>query len=248
MRAARRYSERPPQRALPVALAALLAAVSALAADPQAEQREADARQKLYVRRALNDDAGLAPYAAEVWVDVRGTVVILGGQVPSAMLKQRAHFLAGQVKGIGEVRSDGLSVVRRADVTDLPSPFAEGATPPGTLAGNHHGDHTTEVPHKTEVAVPDPPARPLHEAVTLLPPRPLTAVDELPATVEALRRKEERFRRLTVEVRQKTVYLRGTVLRWADVSAFTAAVRRLPGVAAVIVDDVHVDPTGGRTP
>jgi hypothetical protein len=40
----------------------------------------------------------------------------------------------------------------------------------------------------------------------------------------------------------------GTVLRWADVNDFTAAVRRLPGVAAVIVDDVHVDPTGGRLP
>src|SRR5947209_19038666 len=97
MRAARRPSEFPSPRVVLLALLAVLAVVPALPADPASEQRDADARQKLYVRRALNEDAGLAAYAAELWVDVRGTVAVLGGQVPSAMLQQRGLFLAGQV-------------------------------------------------------------------------------------------------------------------------------------------------------
>ncbi len=245
MRAVHRHSDCPPPHAWLMALAAVLFALSTVAADPVAEQRDADARQKLYVRRALNQDAGLAPYGEGLWVDVRGTAVILGGQVPSAMLKQRAEFLAGHVKGIAQVRSDGLMVVPRADVEDLPSPFAEG-TPSGALAGNHRDGHTTDVPRKTELAEPAPPTRPLHEAVTLLPPRPLPAADDLPRTIETLRQKDPRFRRLTIEVHAKTVFLRGIVARWSDVNDLAAAVRRLPGVAAIIVDDVQADPSGSR--
>jgi hypothetical protein len=51
---------------------------------------------------------------------------------------------------------------------------------------------------------------------------------------------------LKVEVRQKTVYVRGFVTRWADANEFTQAVRRLPGVVGIIVDDVQVDPSGSR--
>jgi osmotically-inducible protein OsmY len=246
MRAARRFSESPSPLALLLALFAVLALGPVLPADSAAEQREADARQKLYVRRALNDDAGLKGYAAELWVDVRGTVAVLGGQVPSAMLKQRALFLAGQVKGIAEVRGDSLLVVACEGVSDLPSPFPEGTTPPGTLAGNRHDGHATEAPRKADAPEAEPAARPLYEAVTLLPPRPLPAADDLATAAEALRQKDERFRRLKVEVRQKTVYVRGFVTRWADVNEFTQAVRRLPGVAGVMMDDVQVDPTGSR--
>jgi osmotically-inducible protein OsmY len=264
MRAVRPRPDRPTDRPMPrarallLALAALLALPAALPADP-AEQRGADARQKLFVRRAFNDDAGLAPYSSDVWIEVRGTVVVLSGQVPSAMLKQRALFLAKQVKGIAEVKGDGLQVVPREGVSDLPSPFAEGAAPAGRLAGNRLDGHTTEVPKKADLPEPEPARAPLNEAVTLLPPvplkgpavemlppRPLPAGSDLPAAVEALRRQDERFGRLTVEVRRTTVYLRGTVARWADVNDLTNVVRRLPGVGAVVVDDVKVDPTRPR--
>jgi osmotically-inducible protein OsmY len=234
-----------------LALAALAVLPVVLLAGSAAEQRDADARQKLYVRRAFDDDAGLAPYTSDIWVEMHGTVAVLSGQVPSAMLKQRALFLTRQIKGIAEVKADELQVVPREGVSDLPSPFPDGAPPHrDTLAGNSHDGRKAELP--------DPPPAPLNEAVTLLPPRPLSAAEILPprpppaepdlsATVEALRRKDERFRRLTVEVRQKTVYLRGSVTRWADVNDLTSAVRRLPGVAAVIVDDVRVDAAGMRS-
>jgi osmotically-inducible protein OsmY len=240
-----------PRAGLLLALAALVALPVALLADPATEQKDADARQKLYVRRAFNDDTGLAPYASDVWVEVRGTVAVLSGQVPSAMLKQRALFLARQIKGIGEVKADALQVVPREGVSDLPSPFAEGAPPrQDTLAGNHH-DSKADLPER------EPAPTPLYDAVTLLPPVPLSrpaaetrpppAQPDLATAVEALRGKDERFRRLTAEVRQKTVYLRGTVARWADVNDLTNAVRRLPAVEAVIVDDVRVDAAGTRS-
>jgi hypothetical protein len=248
----------PPRPVLRAAVCVLALVVFAslpaiLPADPVEGQKDFDARQKLYLRRAFNDDhdSGLAKYASDVWVEVRGNVVVLSGQVPSAMLKQRAIFLASQLKGITEVKGDELQVVPREGESDLASPFAEGAPPRGMLAGNAHDGHKTDLP--------EPVRPPLNEAVTLLPPvaqarpaveilqpRPLPAESDLPAAVEALRRKDERFRRVTVEVRQKTVYLRGTVARWADANDLANAVRRLPGVEAVIVDDVRVDAGAGR--
>jgi osmotically-inducible protein OsmY len=80
----------------------------------------------------------------------------------------------------------------------------------------------------------------------MLAPRPPTAPPELASAVEALRAKDERFRRVMVEVRQKTVFVRGTVRRWDDVNDFADAVRRLPGVEAVILDSVQVDGGAGR--
>jgi osmotically-inducible protein OsmY len=46
---------------------------------------------------------------------------------------------------------------------------------------------------------------------------------------------------VTVEVRQKTVYLRGTVSRWGDATDLTNVVRRVPGVEAVVLESLQVD-------
>lgn len=242
--------------ALLLALAALAAIPPAFAGDREAEQREADARQKLYVRRALGEDAGLAPYAGDIWVEVRGTTAVLSGKVPSAALRQRALFMAGQVKGIGAVGGADLHVVPQDGVPDLPSPFPEGAPPRAALAGNSRDGRTTQAPRTPDPAEPEPPPavtllapvpasgpaqpQPSVPIVQMLPPRPLSEPPDLASAVEALRRKEERFGRLTVEVRQKTVYLRGTAARWGDVNDLASAVRRLPGVEAVILDAVRV--------
>lgn len=269
MRAARRVPDRPPQRPPPVLRALLLVLAlfvtipPAFPGDREAEQRDADARQKLYVRRALTEDPRLAPHTSDVWVEVRGTTAILSGKVPSAVLKQRALFLAGQVKGIADVRGDELQVVAPDGVADLPSPFIEGVPPRGTLAGNHKDGHATEEPKKADLPEPEPPRQPvtllapIHASdppaasspgpiVEILPPRPLAEQPDLSSAVEALRRKEERFGRLKVEVRRKTVYLSGTVARWDDVTDLADAVRRLPGVEAVILDSVREDRSGGR--
>jgi osmotically-inducible protein OsmY len=277
MRAARRSpdspSPRPPPgsragllaRALFLALTALVAIPPAFSDDREAEQRDADSRQKLYIRRAFNDDATFKDHAGEVWVEVRGTTAVLSGKLPSAMLKQRAVFLAGQIKGIGEVRSDELLVAAPDGIPDLPSPFVEGVPPRGTLAGNSRDGHTTQAPRKSDLPGPDaapassPPSvtlLPLVPAVApspsprtlpvvqMLPPRPLPDAPELASAVEALRRKEDRYSRLKADVRQKRVYLSGTVVRWDDVDALANAVRRLHGVEAVVVDRVQVDPNG----
>ncbi|HKI37602.1 MAG TPA: BON domain-containing protein [Gemmataceae bacterium] len=280
MCAVRRPPDRPPHRPPPgpcagalarasfLALVALLATIPpAFARDPASEQREADARQKLYVRRAFDEDAGLAPHACDVWVEVRGTTVVLSGKLPSATLKQRALFLAGQVKGVAVARGDDLQVEPKDGFSDLPSPFIEGVPPHGTLAGNHKDGRTTDAPKMADVpqSGPSPASRSLFvtleppvpvtglsssappgPAVQILQPRPLPDPPDLPSVIEALRRKDERFRRVTIEVRQRSVYLRGTVGRWDDVTELANAVRRLPGVEAVILDNVHVDRLGGR--
>src|SRR5207248_2827538 len=96
MRAARRPLDRSPQRppprsravglarALFLALTVLVTVAPAFSGDRETEQRDADARQKLYVRRALGKDEALAPHLGDVWVEVRGTTVIFRGQLPSA--------------------------------------------------------------------------------------------------------------------------------------------------------------------
>src|SRR5262245_54638071 len=101
-----RSSQRPPPRAallfraLLLFVAALTPIAPARSADRDTEQRDADARQKLFVRRALSEDRVLGPHVDDIWVEVRGLTVTLSGTVPSVPLKQRAVYLAGQVKGI----------------------------------------------------------------------------------------------------------------------------------------------------
>jgi len=237
-------------RALFVLVATLVSISPILSGDPEAERRTADARQKLFVRRALSEDSTLGPHAGDIWIDVRGTTTILSGHIPSTQLKQRAVFLAGQVKGIGEVRADDL-LVSRNGIGDLPSPFTEGVPPQATLAGIKKDGHTTQAPDRQDIPVPQPspeqpPPSSKRPIVEMLPPQPLPDPPSLASAVETARRKEERFRRLKVEVRQKTLVVSGTVARWEDATALAQALRLLPDVALVLLDNVRVDPTGLR--
>ena len=244
-----RPSQRPPPRAallfraLLLFVAALTPIAPARSADRDTEQRDADARQKLFVRRALSEDRVLGPHVDDIWVEVRGLTVTLSGTVPSVPLKQRAAYLAGQVKGIAEVRGDNLLVPDKGSA-DVPSPFAEGVPPAGLLAGNPRDSHTTQTPVPLNISIPSPaPQRP---RVEMLAPQPLPDTPDLSSAAEALRRKEERFRRLKIEVRQKTLFVSGTVARWDDAAALADALRRLPGVGLVMLDNVRVDPAAPR--
>ncbi len=260
---ARRSSVRPPRWLgvlASVVCGALLVLVAAGAAPPGAGPGVADDTQTLYIRRAFEDDTLLKDHRGDIFVSVRGPTATLTGTLPSEMLKRRALRLA-RVPGIEEVR-DELRVVTPTGEPDVPTPFPDGP-PPGELTGRPKGERTTQVPRKTDLPEPDPrpsladavslgqpvpitssPAAPNRGPAEMGPPRPLAAAPDLSAAVEALRQKEPRWQRVTVEVRQKTVYLRGTVGRWNDVNDLTNAVRRLPGVEAVVLDGLKSD--GGR--
>ena len=231
-------------RALLLTLAVLVPIAPALCGDREVEQRDADARQKLFVRRAFSEDRVMGPQVGDIWVEVHGTTVTLSGTVLSAPLKQRAIYLAGQIKGIAEVRADDLFVPDKG-AADVPSPFAEGVPPPGTLAGNPRESHTIQAPDRLTIPIPEPVA-PQRPRVEMLPPRPLPDPPNLSAAAEALRRKDDRFRHLTIQVRQKTLVVSGTVARWNDAAALANALRRLPDVAFVILDNVRVDASALR--
>ncbi len=80
-------------------------------------------------------------------------------------------------------------------------------------------------------------------AAVLLPPvRPESSLP-IAAAVEALRRKEERFRPIRPRVHGAQVYLHGTGSRWQDLFDFAKAVSLLPGVERVILQDVHAEPS-----
>jgi len=66
----------------------------------------------------------------------------------------------------------------------------------------------------------------------------------LAQAVEALRRADDRFRGVRVEVRADTVYLRGTVYRWEHLFELARSTSRLPGVRHVRFDEMRaeVDP------
>jgi osmotically-inducible protein OsmY len=254
MRGASRSPDRLQQRpravprAVLLALFALLTVAPALPAGGNAEQAAADNKQALCVRRAFREDAELKS-CDEVGVTVRGTVAILWGKVPSEVHRQRALFVAGRVKGVAEVRAERLVVAPRDDAGGMPSPFPDAVPPPGVLAGNRRDGHTTQAPKSTEPAEREPVGVTLQAPVptsqpTITQPPPPQA--DLASSVEVLRQKDERFRRVKVEVRQKTVYLSGLVRRWDDINDLSGAVRRLPGVEAVILDNVRVDGSRGR--
>jgi osmotically-inducible protein OsmY len=221
-----------------------------------------DTELTLYVRAALHKDPQLGPL--NLWVRVRDNVATLSGDVPSEALQRRAVEIAGRVPGIAEVK-DQLRVVPTDGIPDGPSAFPEGPPKepaPGELTGHQKDrDGGKPLPQKTQFGDPEPAAGSLGGAVSLgtpvplgpkaegdrghapaelLRPRPLPAARDLAADVEALRRQDERFRRVQIAVREGQVYLGGTVARWEDVNDLAAAVRRLPGVRAVILDNVQV--------
>lgn len=84
----------------------------------------------------------------------------------------------------------------------------------------------------------------------IVPPAVLTAVPPAPApgaiparapdTVEAIRKTEARYAGLTTELRGGTLVIAGTAPRAADAWDFAQALRRLPGIARVVVGAVDV--------
>jgi osmotically-inducible protein OsmY len=246
---------RPPRSRAAVVLV-LLSGLAAVAADSPGAGGglSADTRLLWKVRHVLAEDE---PFAAlNLGVQIRGGVATLWGTVPAADVGRRAVERVRQVPGVKEVRSE-LSVTPPDPVTAEPAaPPSQGpALAPGALADRPLA-HT---------AVPASPAlagtgrqispRPAPEtAVSLLPPLPAEAPTGLPRDpplppapardlareVDRLRQRDSRFRGIRAEVREGSVFLRGTVVRPEDAMEMARAVSVLPGVQSVIILRIQV--------
>jgi hypothetical protein len=90
-----------------------------------------------------------------------------------------------------------------------------------------------------QTTTPPPAASPAptvgEPAATLLPPvaapaRPASLLEQ----IDSIRQRDRRFQSIRLEIREGSVFLRGSVTRSQDAWDFAEAVRRLPGVERVI--------------
>jgi hypothetical protein len=223
----------------------------------------------LRTRQALFEDSALAPY--NLGVEVREDVAILSGTLPNAALVLRARERITKLGLFKEVRTEftvdakcdqptSLPLVGPAgsDAEELTSIVNPRPRPPSDLTGRK--DEPVRIP-ALKPPIPDTPgngdaptSKPLSEAVTLLPPRPIAPTTGSPTksgaeilpprpiplgdpsrAVEELRLSEAKYRTLQVSVRQGVVTIRGKT-SGDEMFAFAEAVRILPGVVRVVLE------------
>jgi osmotically-inducible protein OsmY len=256
-------------------------AAEAPAVSPSAPQSGSlqDVQLTLQARKALQQDEKLANL--NLGVTVRDRVATLWGAARSADLARRAVERLRQVPGLTEVRSEMKAEAAEDALLESfaqlarPRPAAEPPAPPaspGPAALTSQASDPSWKPRVSpdgEVEAPPPeggapglilppvalPRPPLGGAseppAVLLPPAPRATSENLTRAIDALRRGDERFRRVRSEVRDGVVHLGGTVYRWEDLFEMARAVARLPGVQRVILEDVRTEPSplpngGGR--
>jgi osmotically-inducible protein OsmY len=239
-----RRVDKPPNRPHPErrtpAPARLLVAVllTAWAAPPfpsaHADDLTRDSLLTLAARTHLARDAALAPL--NLGVSVRNGVATLWGAVPSSDLARQARDRLRQLRGVAEVR-DELTVT---------TPEGERVVPPSVLAQ----PAPPAEPRRTGPAVQPGPVRarpaarrPPSEAVSLSAPVPLTGppparepAEDLSSSLRAAQQSEPRFRAVRLELRQRVVYLRGSLAQGRDVMDLAQRVSRIPGVERVVLD------------
>jgi hypothetical protein len=223
----------------------------------------------LRARQALFEDTALAPY--NLGVEVREDVAILSGTLPNAALASQARERVAKLGLFQDVRTEFTVDAKCDQPTSLPlvapSELESDALisivnprprQPSELTGRK--EEPVRIP-ALKPPIPESPrdsdpatSKPLSEAVTLLPPRPIAAAtSSSPASgaeilpprpippqdpseaVEALRLSDARYRPLQVSVREGVVTIRGRAAGEA-MFAFAQAARRLPGVVRVVLD------------
>jgi hypothetical protein len=225
-----------------------------------------DTKRVLRARQALFEDPLLAPY--NLSVEVRAGVATLSGALPSAELVWRAQDRVSKLGLFNDVRSELVVDATCNSPTQLPTVAPSGPEDVLTSIANPKPRAPSELTGRNEpparvpvLKPPEPispannaatPSRPLDEAVTLLPPRPIAAstapsgigaeillprplvAKEPTEAVEKLRRSEVRFQSLQVSVREGVVTVRGPA-SGDEMYAFAQAVRLLPGVVRVVL-------------
>jgi hypothetical protein len=211
----------------------------------------------LEARRLLHQDRELARFS--LGVSVNQGVAVVWGRLPTETLARRALEYVRQVRGVFEVHQE-LQILPFEHGTEPPDikPSDEDKPKrdpisPGALVGRAGPKPTPSAatnivePPPVSAAVsllpPVPVVVPLAGSVplaVLLPPAAPAAPVSLESAVEQLRRSDRRFQQVRAEVRQRTVYLSGTVARADDLRALAQLVSRLPGVSDVIIENSHV--------
>jgi hypothetical protein len=250
----------PPARPVPrLACCAvlLLLTAPATAADPfPGEGVPSDLKLTVAARRALLDEDRLA--GVPLGVSVRHGTAILWGTAPSGELIRLALDRLRRLPGVAGVRSEVLLETVAWPAADSPAAAPEGPSAvctspapgpraPGELAGQvGPRGRAPGLPLAGSAAPPGP-------GVALGPPvagglpaaeprRPIPRSADLGAAVERVRRGDRRFIAFQAEVRERTVILHGSA--GEDLMDFAEAVRRLPGVERVLVEQGP----GGRRP
>jgi BON domain len=226
---------------------------------PAAEFDNRDLLHESLAFQALQDDPALAKL--HLLVKVRKRVATVTGTVPTRELADRAIACLQKLPDLGEVRDqmrvgNGKSIAPRPPASDMAK---KPAVSPGTLT--KWPAAAKKEPSALAVwtpAPPDPNDKP-KASVALLPaittagilaspkelsPKLSTEPSDAAAIVSAVKSlllNEERYRRMRFEVRQNKVYLTGVVEQWADLQQLSRAITRIPGVQAVLLQDVQAD-------
>jgi hypothetical protein len=214
-----------------------------------------------HVRAALRKEERLRPLVLHV--SVTNGVVHLSGPVSSAELKKRAVEIAEKVDGALKVEADDLYLTKVPQPPSLLSLPLEGDRPTQTqsaslnplsdsLGGSTARDHLPPAqanpnpsgPQRVTLMAPEAikvPARPAEPARLTANPHTPPPTSSLPAALDRLRERDTRFRTIRTEVQGSTVRVFTGDAADERVMVFAQAIRRLPGVQRVVIQD-----TSGR--
>jgi osmotically-inducible protein OsmY len=208
-------------------------------------------------RKALQEDPELGHLI--LGIQAENGILRLWGPIPSMELGQRVVKKLEGLKGVRSIRNE-LRVsppgMERATIPLIADPPTQTeSASPGSAPVPDRAFPEIESPERS-----GSPKNPASPAVALLPPvsvpekpslseRPSTLVTSTPrenvggltATLDQMRRRDERFRTIQPEVQGGIVRLRGTAARGEDAMAFAQLVSQLPGVERVILE-VRVPP------
>ena len=200
-----------------------------------------DLQHEVNAHRALTEDAVLAKL--HLLVKVRKRVATVTGTVPSRELAQRAVDCLYKVPDIIEVRN---AIRIEGEPVVLPKKS------PTVFTGQKKEDSGLR---GAWLPLPGNGSEPSTKSVALSPPNSST---DLPATGKKLPAKadaaavvsavknlimaDERFRGIRFEVKDNKVYLTGVVYGWPNLHEVARAITRVPGVEAVVLQDVRAQP------
>jgi osmotically-inducible protein OsmY len=209
-------------------------------AEPKPAQATLDGARDLEIqvraRQQLLADEELAPF--NLGVTVRNGVAVVWGPVPSPELKTKALKKIENVRGIYQVESE-MYVSRNAGLWLNPSGISRLPDVPEQTSSAMPDLRTGQLPvfpgQLASKKISEPPGPP--KLVQLMPPVPVADESgDLAAVIERLRKGDERYRLIQVDVKNGAIYLRGSA-KPENVMAFARALSNVPGVEQVVVQN-----------